>query len=89
MSNIGITVYGCERDEADVFRKLSQRFGIMPDIINASVSACGAMTLGNRCISVDYKTRISEASLLSLRKAGAKYISTRSVGVNHIDVDAA
>jgi D-specific alpha-keto acid dehydrogenase len=89
MSNIGITVYGCERDEADAFRKLSPRFGVIPNIKTAPVSACGAIDLCSRCISVDHKTKISEESLLSLRKAGAKYISTRSVGVNHIDVDAA
>ncbi|HAP4694657.1 TPA: D-lactate dehydrogenase VanH-A, partial [Enterococcus faecalis] len=38
MNNIGITVYGCEQDEADAFHALSPRFGVMATIINANVS---------------------------------------------------
>src|SRR6185437_13737538 len=41
---------------------------------------------GNRCISVGHKTQVSNSILLALRQAGVRYISTRSVGCNHIDV---
>ncbi|WP_180951056.1 hypothetical protein [Marasmitruncus massiliensis] len=33
MKNVGITVYGCEQDEADMFRRLSPCFGIMTHYI--------------------------------------------------------
>ncbi len=32
MKNIGSTIYGCERDEAEVFNELSPRFGVIPAI---------------------------------------------------------
>jgi D-specific alpha-keto acid dehydrogenase len=87
MAETGITIYGCGQDEAVLFRETAPRFGVMPTITDAAVSE-GSIELafGNRCVSVDHKTRITESSLLALSKAGVKYISTRSVGTNHIDV---
>ncbi|GAA1958567.1 D-isomer specific 2-hydroxyacid dehydrogenase family protein [Amycolatopsis minnesotensis] len=41
---------------------------------------------GIRCISIGHKTRIANSTLLALSKAGVAYISTRSIGYNHIDV---
>jgi D-specific alpha-keto acid dehydrogenase len=90
MKNVGITVFGCEKDEAAVFYELSPRFGVEPVITDCSVPACGAMPARvNRCISVSHKSTLSESGLVALRKAGVKYISTRSVGCDHIDVEAA
>lgn len=90
MKHIGITVYGCERDEADTFRTLSPRFGVVPSIINAAVSEANALSASrNRCISVGHKSRVSAPVLFALKRAGVKYISTRSAGRDHIDTDAA
>jgi D-specific alpha-keto acid dehydrogenase len=90
MKNIGITVYGCEEDEADVFRKLSPCFGVMPAIISDAVSETNAgLAAGNPCISVGHKSEVSALIIFALRNAGVKYISTRSIGCNHIDTDAA
>jgi D-specific alpha-keto acid dehydrogenase len=47
------------------------------------------LAVGHQCISVGHKTRVSESVIYSLKDAGVKYISTRSVGLNHIDTDAA
>lgn len=88
--NIGITVYGCEQDEADAFRALSPRFGVTPTIINAAVSEANAISASsNPCISVGHKSEVTASILLALKRAGVKYISTRSVGYNHIDTAAA
>ncbi|GGD58819.1 D-lactate dehydrogenase VanH [Paenibacillus nasutitermitis] len=90
MNNIGITVYGCEQDEADVFRRLSPRFGVMPTIISDAVSETNAISAPcNQCISVSHKSVVSASILLALKRAGVKYISTRSIGCNHIDTTAA
>jgi D-specific alpha-keto acid dehydrogenase len=90
MKNIGITVYGCDLDEADMFRKLSPRFAVTPTIISNAVSEANAMSaLGNRCVSVGHKSAVSESVIRSLKKAGVKYISARSVGCDHIDTRAA
>lgn len=90
MINIGITIFECERDEADVFNELSPRFGVVPAITRAPVAECGVIpAISNKCISVGHKSSISEANLLNLSRAGVKYISTRSVGYDHIDIRAA
>jgi D-specific alpha-keto acid dehydrogenase len=83
----GITVYGCGRDEAAAFREMAPRFGVAPTIVEAAVSAANIdLASGNRCISVGHKTQVTNAVLLALSRAGVAYVSTRSVGYNHIDV---
>jgi D-specific alpha-keto acid dehydrogenase len=87
---LGITVYGCERDEADLFKELAPRFGVVPTTTRAAVSETSiGSASGTRCISVGHKSEVSEPMLLALKAIGVEYISTRSIGVNHIDVDAA
>src|SRR4051794_222139 len=86
----GITVYSCEPDEAVLFRELAARFGVLPTITPAAVTeATVDLVAGNRCISVGHKARISNETLLALSRAGVDYISTRSIGYNHLDVDYA
>jgi D-specific alpha-keto acid dehydrogenase len=84
---MGITIYGCEQDEADLFREMAPRCGVMPTITAAAVSEANIeLAFGNRCISVGHKTQITNSTLRALGQAGVVYISTRSVGYNHIDV---
>jgi len=88
MNDLGITVYGCEQDEADLFNELSPRFGIAPTITSDAVSEAGSAP-GTRCISVGHKSEISGRELRALKKAGVEYVCTRSIGVDHIDLHAA
>jgi len=86
----GITVYGCEPDEAALFRDMAPRFGVTPRITADPVSeATSALARGHRCVSISHRTRVSDATLLALRRAGVGYVSTRSIGYNHLDVDYA
>lgn len=83
----GITVYGCGQDEAALFRQTAPRFGVLPAITDAAVSEANIeLVRGNRCISVGHKTRITVPTLFALSQAGVEYISTRSIGYNHINV---
>ncbi|WP_328999529.1 D-isomer specific 2-hydroxyacid dehydrogenase family protein [Kribbella sp. NBC_00709] len=85
--DVGLTIYGCGPDEAVLFRELAPRFGVVPTITEAAVSeATIDLTAGNRCISVGHKTQITNSTLLALARAGVAYISTRSIGYNHLDV---
>jgi D-specific alpha-keto acid dehydrogenase len=69
---------------------MAPRLGIVPTITAAAVSeGNAALALGNRCISIGHKTHVTNATLLALGEAGVTYISTRSVGYNHIDVEYA
>lgn len=87
MAKAGITVYGCAQDEAVLFRAMAPRFGITPTITDAAVSEMNiGLALGNRCVSVGHKTQITDSILLALSRAGVMYISTRSIGYNHINV---
>lgn len=83
----GITFYGCGHDEAALIREVAPRFGVVPTITQAPASeANGYLASGNRCVSVGHKSRVTDATLLALHRAGVAYISTRSIGCNHIDV---
>jgi D-specific alpha-keto acid dehydrogenase len=87
---VGITVYGCGQDEAALFRETAPRLGVIPTITDAAVSEANvALASGNRCISVGHKTQITRPILLALSRAGIVYVSTRSVGFDHIDVRSA
>ncbi|WP_116109420.1 MULTISPECIES: D-lactate dehydrogenase VanH [Amycolatopsis] len=86
----GITIYGCEPDEAVLFRELAPRFGVLPAITEAAVSEANAeLAAGNRCVSVGHKTKVTASILRALSEAGVEYVSTRSVGYDHIDVQFA
>jgi D-specific alpha-keto acid dehydrogenase len=90
MMCLGITVYGCEQDEAEKFHELSPIFGVVPTITSAVVSASNAPLAGsNRCISVGHKSEIPAATLRALKEVGVRYVSTRSIGCDHIDTEAA
>jgi D-specific alpha-keto acid dehydrogenase len=84
---ITLPVYGCELDESRVFRARAPYFGITPVITSAPVRASTARLAAGRCsVSVGHKTPIGEPELRALADAGVRYISTRSAGVDHIDL---
>src|ERR1700678_1344080 len=88
--SMGITVYGCGPDEAAVFREVAPRFGVVPTITEAAVSEANIeLASGNRCISVGHKAPVTNSTLLALSRAGVRYVSTRSIGYTHIEVNYA
>jgi D-specific alpha-keto acid dehydrogenase len=90
MTCLGITVYGCEQDEAVTFHELAPRFGAVATTTNDAVSETSVISVpGNRCISVGHKSEISGRELRALKEAGVEYVCTRSIGFDHIDLDAA
>jgi D-specific alpha-keto acid dehydrogenase len=87
---MGITVYGSESEEAALFREMAPRFGLVPTITDAAVSEANIdLASGTRCISVGHKATVTNSTLAALSDAGVRYISSRSVGYNHIDVQRA
>jgi len=87
---IDVTIYGCDQDEADLFRELAPRFGVVPTITEHPVSETTVdLASGKGCVSIGHKTRVTNTTLLALSRAGVQHVSTRSVGYNHIDVDYA
>jgi D-specific alpha-keto acid dehydrogenase len=87
---VGMTIYGCGPEEAILFRELAPRLGVVPVLTEAPVSdATLGLAGGNRCVSVGHKTRVGRAALRELGRAGVTYVCTRSVGVDHVDVEYA
>ncbi len=90
LPRIGLAIYGCELDEAALFRAIAPGLGVIPTLTEAPVSDANTeLARGKRCISVGHKTEIPGSTLVALRQAGVLYISTRSVGYDHIDVHCA
>ncbi len=88
--SMGITIYGCGQDEAVLFREAAPRFGVTPVITEEAVSETNIeLASGSRCISVGHKTKITNFTLFALSQAGVEYISTRSIGYNHLNVSYA
>ena len=84
---MNITVFGCEPDEAAVFNRLSFEFGVTVSLIREAVSENNVnLADGCQCVSISHKAELSESLLLALKEAGVKYICTRSIGFNHIDI---
>ena len=86
----GLAVFGCGEDEAALFRELGVSLGVSLTITDGAVCESNVdLAGGNRSISVSHKTPITNATLFALSRAGVDYISTRSIGYNHIDLDYA
>jgi D-specific alpha-keto acid dehydrogenase len=84
---MGITIYGCGQDEAVLFLEMAPRFGVMPTITEAAASEANIeLAFGNRCVSIGHKTQITNSTLLALSQIGVTYISTRSIGYNHVNM---
>ncbi|MBC3987513.1 lactate dehydrogenase [Streptomyces sp. AC563] len=85
-----IAIFGCGPDEAVLFRELAPRFGVTTTITEAPVTEANSeLAVGSRCVSVGHKAPVSRATLRALGQAGVAYVSTRSIGYNHIDVEYA
>jgi D-specific alpha-keto acid dehydrogenase len=81
-----LTIYGCDQDERVLFQELAPRFGVLPAFTRDAVCEANVeLASGSRCISVGHKTPITNATLLALSRVGVRYISTRSIGSNHLD----
>jgi len=83
----GITVYGCTREEAALFRALAPRYGVLVTLTDAAPSEANAeLARGDQCVSVGHKTSVSNATLRALGEAGVRHVCARSIGLDHIDV---
>ncbi|WP_435770701.1 NAD(P)-dependent oxidoreductase [Nocardioides sp. SYSU DS0651] len=87
---IGVTAYGCDALETALFRRLAPRRGVTPTVTDAPVTESNVgLAAGNRCISVSHRVPVANRTLRQLSRAGVTYVSTRSVGCDHIDVEYA
>jgi D-specific alpha-keto acid dehydrogenase len=83
-------VYGCGPTEAELFRRLGPPLGVAPTLTSHPVSAAGAIAVPrNRCASVAHTSPVTALELEALARCGVEHLCTRSIGVDHIDLEAA
>ncbi|WP_235833382.1 NAD(P)-dependent oxidoreductase [Glaciibacter flavus] len=71
-------------------RELAPGLRVLPTITASALSASNVdLAWGSRCVSVGHKTPVKNADLLALHRMGVAYLSTRSIGYDHIDVSYA
>jgi D-specific alpha-keto acid dehydrogenase len=87
---IRITAYGCAPVEADLVRAVAARLGVTATITDAPVALdTVGLATGSRCISVGHRTPVTASVLRALHAAGVRHVSTRSIGLDHVDLAAA
>lgn len=82
-----LTVFGCGPDEAALFAEMAPRFGVVPILAEAAISAADlGPAPATRCVSIGHKTRVPDRALRALSRAGVRHIVTRSIGSDHLDL---
>lgn len=85
-----VTVYNCrEFDEKELFIKYGKELGIdtvlcngAPDMENLSLAE------GSDCVNI-LTSRMTDELLKGLKERGVRYLVTRTIGYDHIDMEAA
>lgn len=82
-----LTVFGCAPDEAALFRRLAPEYGVRASVTSFPLSDVGvALAAGSDSVSIEHRTPVANRTLLALRQVGVRYVSTRSAGLDHLDV---
>ena len=85
-----ISVFGCEKDERHLFERFAARYGVEICCIDALLRHENACDIPlDSAISVNHKAPVDARLIRMLQKRNIKYLSSRSVGLDHIDLDAA
>lgn len=88
--SVKVTVYNCrEFDEKEFFLRYAEEFGLelvyCPEAPNLE-NAC--LAKGSMCVNV-ITSKISRELLAAFRDNGVTYLTTRTIGYDHIDLEAA
>lgn len=87
---IKLTVYSCQSHETAWFLKYAEHYKAELFLNEQPVSAeNAALAAGSRCISISHAAPVNALTLDSLFDVGVRYISTRSIGCDHIDMQHA
>lgn len=85
--DIKLTVYSCQPDEVLLFQRYAARYGVNLSLIYEPVSVKNTVqSAGSPCISISHSAPVTAAILNSLYDVGVRYISTRSIGCDHIEI---
>lgn len=85
-----ITVYTCRPDEAAYLDEFRKKYGV--ELISTPEPPTAenvGLAKGDECISILTQIPMSEEVLKIYHDAGVRFISTRSIGYDHIDLNVA
>ena len=84
-----ILAYSYRQDELEYFKKFSDKYGVEVELTKEKPTLETAhLAKGCECISI-ITTMINEELLQRFHEIGVKFISTRTIGYDHIDVASA
>ncbi len=90
MTDEMISVFGCAKDERQLFERYAARYGVGICCIDDPLKHENAYDIPpESAISVNHKAPVDALMIRTLKGRGVKYLSTRSVGLDHIDLKAA
>lgn len=88
--DIKLTTYSCHPDEVPLFLNCKKQYGIELSMNKQSISLENvSLASGSNCISINHSVPVTASILDALHDVGVKYISTRSIGYDHIDIEYA
>lgn len=81
-----ITIYSCSEDERVIFEQLQENYQMPFAIYEEELSEeTISYAKGCECISINHAVRVTPSLLDRLKMTGVRYISTRTMGQDHID----
>ena len=81
-----ITIYSCREDETAALDRFAKHYRVtLNRLQQAPDEQSAALAQGSRCVSV-ITTPMPAPVLDALYAAGVRYVSTRTIGYDHIDV---
>ncbi len=85
-----LTVYSCQPDEAPLFHRYAKQYGVELSLIDQPVTAENTvLAAGSQCVSISHVVSVTASIMNALQEVGVRYISTRSIGCDHIDIEHA
>ena len=85
-----IAVLDCKREEELLFHKIAKELNISIKLFPTTLSPENVVLPEHTlCVSISHGHTITEETIKRWSKRGVRYLSTRSIGYNHIDMNAA
>lgn len=81
-----VTVYNCREDERIYFKKYGEKYKIEVNPLTVAPSEASVyLAEGSDCISITSDSMITPTMLDALKTMGIRFLSTRTIGIEHID----
>ena len=87
---LDLFVYDCDEDEKRLFHDYGKAYELNIKVVKEPLTIQTAgLAAGSSRVSVSHRTPVTAEILSIWKRSGIHYVSTRSVGYNHIDMEAA